>query len=135
MLIGESALRGPVGLRAEPVYYALAGTSLGDLIWIAAERSFSVLEPVIAISLVISAVSSASHDLEESITVLFSFLVPFLAVQLLLSFWYLSSVTNPSEFNFLSGYLLATSAVSSVVFAASFLLFSLIFRFAFELLR
>lgn len=123
-----------MGLRDKPVYYALAGTSLGDLIWIAAERGFSILEPVIAISLVISAVSSASHDLEESITVLFSFLVPFFAVQLLLSFWYLSSVTNPLEFNFLSGYLLATSAVSSVVFAASFLLFSLIFRFAFELL-
>ncbi|MDW8035063.1 MAG: hypothetical protein RMI85_01240 [Candidatus Korarchaeum sp.] len=121
--------------KDEFLYYTLAGVCLGDLVWIAAEKGFSILEIVIAVSLVISAISSISHDLEDSIFLLFSFLVPFFTVQVLLSFWYLSNVSNLLEFNFLSGYLLATSTISSVMFAASFLLFFLIFRFALELLR
>lgn len=119
----------------ELIYYAAAGASLGDLIWIISERGISPLEPVILASLIVSVISSTSHDLEESISLLFSFLIPFLAVQFILSFWYLLNVGNPLEFNFLSGYLLTTSLVSSVIFAASFLLFSSILRFAAELLR
>lgn len=121
--------------KDELVYYALAGASLGDLVWIAAERTFSIIELSIAISLVISAISSMHHDLEESILLLFSLIVPFFTIQVLLSFWYLSSISSLTEFNFLSGYLLATSTISSLTFSASFLLFSLIFRFAFEFLR
>ncbi len=122
-------------MRAELAYYAVAGAALGDLIWMAAERGISIIELVISISLVISAVSSASHDLEDSIPFLFSFLIPFLTVQVLLSLWYLSGIASLTEFNYLSGYLLATSMVSSVIFAASFLLFSFAFRFAIEIVR
>ncbi|MBS7638729.1 hypothetical protein KEJ49_07635 [Candidatus Bathyarchaeota archaeon] len=124
----------PVGREAELAYYAVAGAVLGDLIWMAAERGISIIELVISISLMISAVSSAYHDLEDSIPLLFSFLIPFLAVQVLLSFWYLSSIASLTEFNYLSGYLLTTSMVSSVIFAASFLMFSFAFRFVIEMM-
>ncbi|MEM2604517.1 MAG: hypothetical protein QW353_06450 [Candidatus Korarchaeum sp.] len=122
-------------LKDELFYYAIAGASLGDLVWIAAEMTISILELSIMTSLVISAISSISHDLEESIPLLLSFLVPFFTIQVLLSFWYLSSISNSLKLNFLSGYLLATSMLSSLAFSASFLLFSLIFRFAFEFLK
>ncbi|MEM0017747.1 MAG: hypothetical protein QXU23_03285 [Candidatus Korarchaeum sp.] len=122
-------------LKDELFYYAIAGASLGDLVWIAAEMTIPILELSIVTSLVISAISSISHDLEESIPLLLSFLVPFFTIQVLLSFWYLSSISNSLKLNFLSGYLLATSMLSSLAFSASFLLFSLIFRFAFEFLK
>lgn len=122
-------------MKDELFYYAIAGASLGDLVWIAAEMTISILELSIVTSLVISAISSISHDLEESIPLLLSFLVPFFTIQVLLSFWYLSSISNSLKLNFLSVYLLATSMLSSLAFSASFLLFSLIFRFAFEFLK
>ncbi|MEM2543050.1 MAG: hypothetical protein QXR35_06275, partial [Candidatus Korarchaeum sp.] len=92
-------------LKDELFYYAIAGASLGDLVWIAAEMTISILELSIVTSLVISAISSISHDLEESIPLLLSFLVPFFTIQVLLSFWYLSSISNSLKLNFLSGYL------------------------------
>lgn len=119
-------------LEREKIYYALAGASLGDLIWIIAEKGISVFEISIALSVMISAVSSSSHDLEESLPNLASFILPFFSVQILLSFWYLNGIENRLEYNISSGYLLTTSLLSSIVLTVSFLLFSLIFRLFME---
>jgi hypothetical protein len=116
------------------IYYAVAGASIGDLIWILNSMELPILEIYILIALILS-ILTFRYDLEEIPIYSFSFILPLLIVQLLLSFWYLRGIENALEFRFLSSYLLTTSVLSSLLILVSSLLFSLLLKILSEFIR
>ncbi|MCC6029585.1 MAG: hypothetical protein LM591_05560 [Candidatus Korarchaeum sp.] len=121
-------------IRAHALYYAIAGASLGDLIWILNSMKLPILEIYILIALALS-ILVFRYDLEEIPIYLLSFILPLLSVQLLLSLWYLRGIEDVLEFRFLSSYLLTTSVLSSLFILVSSLLFSLLLKILSELVR
>lgn len=121
-------------IRAHALYYAIAGASLGDLIWILNSMKLPILEIYILIALALS-ILVFRYDLEEIPIYLLSFILPLLSVQLLLSLWYLRGIEDALEFRFLSSYLLTTSVLSSLFILVSSLLFSLLLKILSELVR
>jgi hypothetical protein len=121
-------------IRAHALYYAIAGASLGDLIWILNSMKLPILEIYILIALALS-ILAFRYDLEEIPIYLLSFILPLLSVQLLLSLWYLRGIEDVLEFRFLSSYLLTTSVLSSLFILVSSLLFSLLLKILSELVR
>jgi len=116
-----------IGRAQITIYYAIAGASIGDLIWILNSMELPVLEIYVLIALALS-ILTFRYDLEEILIYLFLFIFPLLIVQLLLSWWYLMGVENALEFRFLSSYLLTTSVLSSLLILVSSLLFSLLLK-------
>jgi hypothetical protein len=116
------------------IYYAVAGASVGDLIWILNSMKLPILEIYILIALALS-ILAFRYDLEEIPIYLLSFILPLLLVQLLLSSWYLRGIEDALEFRFLSSYLLTTSVLSSLFILISSLLFSLLLKILSEFIR
>ncbi len=116
-----------IGRAQTTIYYAIAGASIGDLIWILNSMELPILEIYILIALALSMLAFR-YDLEEIPIYLLFFTLPLLLVQLLLSFWYLMGVEDALEFRFLSSYLLTTSVLSSLLILVSSLLFSFLLK-------
>jgi len=116
-----------IGRAQTTIYYAIAGASIGDLIWILNSMELPILEIYILIALALS-ILAFRYDLEEIPIYLLFFTLPLLLVQLLLSFWYLMGVEDALEFRFLSSYLLTTSVLSSLLILVSSLLFSFLLK-------
>jgi len=116
-----------IGRAQTTIYYAIAGASIGDLIWILNSMELPILEIYILIALALS-ILAFRYDLEEIPIYLLFFTLPLLSVQLLLSFWYLMGVEDALEFRFLSSYLLTTSVLSSLLILVSSLLFSFLLK-------
>ncbi len=116
-----------IGRAQTTIYYAIAGASIGDLIWILNSMELPILEIYILIALALSMLAFR-YDLEEIPIYLLFFTLPLLSVQLLLSFWYLMGVEDALEFRFLSSYLLTTSVLSSLLILVSSLLFSFLLK-------